>query len=144
MFSTQNLLAIAMVAVTAAVYGGVSAQTSNCARTYTVISGDTCDIISAKENVSTFQLATVNSAIVDPACDNLAVGEVLCLGIVGQDCNITDVVQSGDSCGLITDATGIPLSTLLTNNPNINTDCSNIYPGEVLCTSSQVFAYGTS
>ncbi|KAI0049667.1 carbohydrate-binding module family 50 protein [Auriscalpium vulgare] len=120
-----------------------SAQ-DNCARSYTVSSGDTCDAISAAQNVSTFQLATVNKAKIDAACDNLAIGEVLCLGITGQDCSTVHVVVSGDSCGVITDAAGIPLSTLLANNPNINSDCSNIYPGEVLCTSSTIFVNGTS
>ena len=66
-----------------------------CARNYTVQPGDVCNKISAAQNVSTYvynlsisylkkkdfvslcryQLATVNKAI-DPACDNLRVGEV--------------------------------------------------------------------
>ncbi|KAI0059464.1 hypothetical protein BV25DRAFT_1993568 [Artomyces pyxidatus] len=143
MLATRNLFLFSIVAVAFKLYGGVVAQ-ADCARFYTVSSGDTCDAISAKKNVSTFQLATVNKAIIDPACDNLAVDEVICLGITGQDCNVTDIVQSGDSCAVITAAAGVPLSTLLANNPNINTDCSNIYPGEVLCTSTQAFDYGTA
>ena len=64
-----------------------------CARNYTVQPGDFCDAISAAQNVSTyvnhfhtffcetdllcrFQLASVNKATIDPACDNLRVGEV--------------------------------------------------------------------
>ena len=76
----------------------VNAQ--DCARNYTVQPGDVCDKISAAQNVSTYasisfltlfmlrkknpdllcqcryQLATVNEKIIDPACDNLQVGEV--------------------------------------------------------------------
>ena len=70
-----------------------------CARNYTVQPGDICDKISAAQNVSTyvdhfypfscyffffvnsdllcrFQLASVNNGTIDPACDNLRVGEV--------------------------------------------------------------------
>ncbi|KAF8148866.1 hypothetical protein B0H34DRAFT_201220 [Crassisporium funariophilum] len=104
-----------------------------CARNYTVQSGDFCDKISAEQNVSTHQLATVNSAIVNPACDNLFVGEVLCLGLVGQDCSTVQVVQSGQGCDTITTAANITFATLVANNPNVNADCTNIYPGEVLC-----------
>ncbi|CDO76046.1 hypothetical protein BN946_scf184959.g4 [Trametes cinnabarina] len=78
-----------------------------------------------------YQLATVNADKIDAACDNLAVGELLCLGIVGQDCDIVDVVQSGDSCAAIADDAGTTLDILLANNPNVNSDCTNIYPGEV-------------
>lgn len=55
----------------------------------------------------------------------------LCLGIQGQDCSTVIVIQSGDLCTSIAQNAGIPLSTLLSNNPNVNSDCSNIYPGEV-------------
>ena len=32
-------------------------------------------------------------------------------------------------------------STLYSNNPQINPDCSNIYVGEVLCVDTNTFAY---
>ena len=53
-----------------------NAQVAYCDRNYTVVAGDFCDGISAKENVSTYQLATVNADKIDVACDNLALGEV--------------------------------------------------------------------
>ncbi|PIL31050.1 hypothetical protein GSI_05746 [Ganoderma sinense ZZ0214-1] len=133
MFS-RALLAAAL----AAVCGSVHAQVSNCARNYTVVSGDTCDGISAKENVSTYQLATVNNATIDAGCDDLFVGESLCLGITGQDCDVTHVVVSGDNCEAIAQAAGTTLDILLANNPNVDSDCSNIYPGEVLCTADDI------
>ncbi|KAH8112812.1 hypothetical protein DFH11DRAFT_1511170 [Phellopilus nigrolimitatus] len=109
----------------------VAAQEPNCARNYTVQLGDTCDLISAANNVSTFQLAFVNADTVNADCSNLALGEPLCLGVTGQDCNITHVVASGDSCSSIDSAAGIPIDTLLANNKNVFSDCSNVYPGEV-------------
>jgi len=129
--------------VVAAVAQGALAQVANCARNYTVRLGDTCDAISAAQNVSTFQLAFVNPKI-DAGCDNLALGEPLCLGITGQDCTTVHVVAVGDFCSLIATEANIPLSTLLSNNPNVNANCTNIGISEVLCTSSTLFNYTTT
>ncbi|KAI0696864.1 hypothetical protein C8T65DRAFT_663044 [Cerioporus squamosus] len=128
----------AFALVLAAVAFTVRAQEPNCARNYTVVPGDFCDGISAKTSVSTYQLATVNKDKIDPACDNLFVGEVLCLGIRGQDCQVTHVVQAGDSCEAIAESTGTTFDIILANNPNVDSQCSNIYPGEVLCTADDV------
>ena len=57
--------------------------------------------------------------------------QALCLGITGQDCTSVHVVTSTDTCVSIADAAGTNFSTVLANNPNVNSDCSNIYPGEV-------------
>ena len=54
----------------------VKADVPNCARNYTVVAGDTCDGICAKENVSSFQLASVNNATINAGCTNLVPGEV--------------------------------------------------------------------
>ncbi|ETW84901.1 hypothetical protein HETIRDRAFT_426061 [Heterobasidion irregulare TC 32-1] len=140
MSTSLRLVLLALSAATSAVVG-VGAQ-GVCARNATVQSlGETCDFISNLFNASTFQVAFVNQNTVDAACDNLHVGEVLCLGVVGQDCTTTHTVVSGDFCASIAGAAGIDASTLLANNPNVNSDCSNIYPGEVLCTSSELFTY---
>ncbi|KAI0319056.1 hypothetical protein OF83DRAFT_1282231 [Amylostereum chailletii] len=135
MFPVAPFIALASV-----IFSGTIAQDqSNCTRTYTVRLGDTCDDISAAQNVSTYQLATVNSDKINAGCTNLALGEPLCLGLVGEDCTTTYVVQSGDFCAAIADAAGIDLSTLLANNPNVGSDCTLLYPGEVVCTADQVF-----
>ncbi|KAL5497774.1 hypothetical protein ACEPAH_2705 [Sanghuangporus vaninii] len=113
---------------------------SDCARTYTVAVGDTCNAIGAAQHVSNFQLSFVNTQI-NSDCTNLFPGEELCLGIVGQDCTTTAVVNSNDTCPSIEAAARISDATLKANNPNINADCSNIAVGEVLCTAFQVFNY---
>ncbi|EKM60649.1 uncharacterized protein PHACADRAFT_167964 [Phanerochaete carnosa HHB-10118-sp] len=115
---------------------------ADCARNYTVRLGDTCDKISAALNVSTYQLAHVNPQI-DAGCDNLGEGEPLCLGITGQDCATTYVIQTGDNCDLLTASQNVARSTLLANNPNVNSDCSDIYPGEVLCTADTDIPYAS-
>lgn len=48
--------------------------------------------------------------------------KAVCLGIVGQDCRHTYVVQAGDTCGSIAKSYGISAATLLANNPN-TLDC---------------------
>ncbi|KAF8812728.1 hypothetical protein BYT27DRAFT_7086146 [Phlegmacium glaucopus] len=112
----------------------VNGQTTPpCARNYTVQPGDFCNLISATQNVSTFQLATVNGAIIDPACDNLLPGEVLCLGLVGQDCTTVHVVQTDETCVTIASQANISFADLLSDNPNIDAGCTNIVVGEVLC-----------
>ncbi|KAH0578853.1 hypothetical protein H2248_003045 [Termitomyces sp. 'cryptogamus'] len=111
-----------------------------CIRSYTVVSGDTCDAISAAQNTSTFQLAH-NNPIVGTDCSGLQPGQVLCLGFEGQDCSTVQVVVAGDTCSKIATSANVPLATLLANNPNVNAACTNIYVGEVLCTASTVIDY---
>ena len=57
--------------------------------------------------------------------------QVICLGLTGQDCQTTYVVQSGDTCAGIAGNYNITQSTLLDNNPNLNQICTNLYPNEV-------------
>ncbi|KAH9896430.1 hypothetical protein C8Q73DRAFT_685398 [Cubamyces lactineus] len=132
--------AILFVAVAAVVSGSVLVSQAECARDYTVVGGDTCDGISASTGTPTFQLHFVNQ-VINEACTNLSIGQVLCLGVVGQDCTDVHVVQAGDNCIDIAKAAGTSLDTLLANNPNVNSACTNIYAGEVLCTASSVIDY---
>ncbi|KAK0191680.1 hypothetical protein F5146DRAFT_1112062 [Armillaria mellea] len=118
----------------------LAAAQSNCTREHTVVAGDTCDGISAAFNVSTFQLAHVNT-VIDAACDNLQIGQVLCLGVIGQDCNQTEIVVSGDSCSGIALANNIDLATLLVNNRNVNSACSNLLIDTVLCVAAEIIPY---
>ncbi|KZP31873.1 carbohydrate-binding module family 50 protein [Athelia psychrophila] len=134
MFSISSRVRIALGGlVIASVYAKAVNLPANCARNTTVHLGETCDIISATFNVSTYQLAYVNNGTIDAACDNLAEGEPLCLGFADQDCIQTHVVISGDSCFAIALNANISGTVLSNNNPNVNAACSNIYPGEVLC-----------
>jgi len=110
----------------------VSADAS-CARSYTVKEGDYCDLISAANNASTYQLAVANYQTINDGCTNLDVGENLCLGITGQDCQSTYTVLEGDSCDAIAQKFGLNDTLLISNNPQIDEACDNIYIGEVLC-----------
>jgi LysM repeat protein len=115
-----------------------SALAQDCIREYTVKSGDYCDSISAAQSVSTFQLAAVNSALIDERCGNLVPGGTLCLGRQGEDCTDVYVVKPNDSCETIAAAHNTNTTILRLNNPQINDHCDNIYIGEVLCVASTV------
>ena len=95
-----------------------------------------------------FQLAFVNPTI-NSGCTNLFAGGVsidgysqnaclltstiklLCLGRTGQDCTTNHEVGTGEFCAEIASNAGTALSTLLANNANVNSDCSNLRLGEV-------------
>ena len=49
------------------------------------------------------------------------------------------VVQPGENCLQIAQNEGTTLQMLFANNPNINAACTNIYPGQVLCTANELF-----
>ncbi|TCD71388.1 hypothetical protein EIP91_010094 [Steccherinum ochraceum] len=140
------MLSAVFATLVAATAIAVHAQSgvANCDREYTVQENDFCDKISAAQNVSTFQLAEVNKAVIDPLCDNLHEGEVICLGVEGQDCTTVHVIAEGEFCFEIAGNAGISLDTLLANNPNVNSDCSNIGVGEVLCTANVTIPYTPS
>ncbi|KAI9060407.1 carbohydrate-binding module family 50 protein [Trametes sanguinea] len=138
MFARAALVIATTLAVASA---SVLVRAPACARSYTVVAGDNCDIISAKTSTSTYQLAAANPDKINEQCTDLTVGEVLCLGFVGQDCNDVHVVQSDDVCVDIANEAGTTLSILLANNPNVDSTCSNIYPGEVLCTADKIIPY---
>ncbi|RXW18390.1 hypothetical protein EST38_g7467 [Candolleomyces aberdarensis] len=122
-----------LVAVAMTLTSGTLAQVPPCVRNYTVQAGDWCDKISAEQNASTYQLLAANQGNINPECTNLRVGQVICLGRQGQDCTNVVVVQSGNSCESIAAAAGISYAALRANNPNVDENCTNIYPGEVLC-----------
>ncbi|KAI0682386.1 hypothetical protein BC835DRAFT_893160 [Cytidiella melzeri] len=126
------MFASVFAALLAAPLFAQTASAADCARSYTVKEGDYCDIISAANNASTYQLATVNPSI-DANCDNLQPGQVLCLGTEGADCQTTYIVQAGDTCEAVQSNHNINSTILYANNPQINAGCDNIYIGEVLC-----------
>ncbi|EJF66520.1 hypothetical protein BD309DRAFT_757476 [Dichomitus squalens] len=116
-----------------------TAFAASCTRTYTVKEGDWCDTISAQHNVSTYQLAAVNPDI-DDLCNNLAVGQNLCLGTEGEDCKSTHVVEANDSCEGLYGTYGINATVLYHNNPQLDAACDNLYIGEVVCVANSLVA----
>ncbi|KAJ7768534.1 hypothetical protein B0H16DRAFT_1366218 [Mycena metata] len=127
-----TLLAVPFVAHAALASRGA------CNRRYTIQENDICDSISAANQVSTYQLATINAGYINAGCTNLEPGDSICLGYAGEDCTTTYVIVADDTCDAITDKFSISSDTLRTNNPQINDACDNLYTGEVLCVSSKI------
>ncbi|KAJ6507000.1 glycoside hydrolase superfamily [Mycena sanguinolenta] len=119
--------------------GGTSPPSSGCAQNYTVVSGDTCSIIEKKTDLNDTQLRELNPEINDD-CTNLQLGEILCVndGNGGTSppsggCAQTYTVVGGDSCFVIETKTGLNDTQLHALNPGINSDCTNLQVGEILC-----------
>lgn len=130
MFSISKLAAF----VTLASLATVKAQTGgSCTRFYEVKSGDFCDKIAAEQGVSSFQVAAANVGTINAACSNLFVGQIICLARTSLNCSPVVVVESGNTCTSIATQAGITFADVLNNNPNVNPNCSNIFPGLVLC-----------
>jgi len=127
MFAPSTSIFVALITAAVANAG------ASCTRHYTVEQGDTCDIISLKNAVSTYQLAAVNVGVIDDICYNLVPGMEVCLATEGEDCTEAYLVVENDTCGAIAESFGMNSTMLMNNNPNINDECSNIYVGEVLC-----------
>ncbi|KAI1367905.1 hypothetical protein F5Y08DRAFT_297281 [Xylaria arbuscula] len=125
--------------------------TSNCTATYTIRLGDTCNAIRDDFN-DVFTLADFYSwnPQVNSVCSNLALGEVVCVGInnstgttpacpvpvkAGLIANCDDCykVVEGDSCAAILAANDITLTELRAWNPDIDTGCANLEVGYNYC-----------
>ncbi|KAJ7616568.1 RlpA-like double-psi beta-barrel-protein domain-containing protein-containing protein [Roridomyces roridus] len=117
-------------------FGGTSTPpppTGGCSKTYTVVSGDTCSAVEAKNGVSDATLHTLNPSI-NSGCTNLQIGQVLCVaGGSNSGCSQSYTVVSGDTCSAIEFRFGISDSTLHSLNSGINSGCTNLQIGQVLC-----------
>jgi LysM repeat protein len=133
---------ITLAAATAALFlvSPVLAINADCTRTYTVAAGDICDGISRAKGVSTYQLAAVNSDVIDAVCGNLQIGETICLGTPGEDCTEIHYVGNTDTCTTIQTQYSLNSTILMQNNPNVDEECDNLYPGLALCVATSVIA----
>ncbi|KAJ3787255.1 hypothetical protein GGU11DRAFT_501508 [Lentinula aff. detonsa] len=130
MFARISLFAL-VTALGAIMGANVLAQTS-CQATYTVVSGDNCVAIAAKFNVSDAALLAANPAV-DSNCDNLFVGQQLCIPTAPASCQAQYTVKSGDVCISIANMFNITAAQLEAANSDIDPLCDNLQPGEVLC-----------
>ncbi|KAF7343561.1 hypothetical protein MSAN_01976600 [Mycena sanguinolenta] len=113
-------------------------EVTSCSKTYTVVSGDTCSAIETKTGVSDAQLHSLNPSI-NSGCTNLGIGQVLSLSTGGSSsggCTSTYTVVSGDTCAAIEAKTGVSDSELHAANAPINSGCTNLQIGQVLCLTS--------
>ncbi|KKK25242.1 hypothetical protein ARAM_003183 [Aspergillus rambellii] len=97
--------------------------------TYSVVSGDNCEAIAEKYNVSTGTLIAINDIYSD--CSNLDIGQSLCIPL---ECT-TYLVQSGDTCNGIANSSNTTFQQLVAWNPALGSWCTNLLSGENICVS---------
>jgi len=130
---STSVFALILAAVASTSYALRMGYVDDCAKHYQVRSGDTCNKIAQEQHVSSYQLASANRGLINPECSNLQPGEWICLGLVGQWCGPVYTVQYGDTCQEIANKFHISLHALYLHNPNINSECTNLGVGEVVC-----------
>ncbi|KAJ3768564.1 hypothetical protein FB446DRAFT_694837 [Lentinula raphanica] len=129
---SARLSLFALVAAFGAIMGAhVLAQTS-CQATYTVVQNDNCVAIAAEFNVTYAALVAANPAV-DANCDNLFIGQQLCIPAPPAECQAEYTVKSGDVCISIANMFNITAAQLEAANTDIDPLCDNLQPGEVLC-----------
>ncbi|KAJ6591335.1 hypothetical protein B0H10DRAFT_2233374 [Mycena sp. CBHHK59/15] len=119
--------------------------TAGCTQYYTVVSGDSCGKIETQFSVTDALLRAMNPEI-NSGCTNMIPGEAYCVqtsnstipsnvapGTITSGCTEFYTVVSGDSCGKIETQFGVAGSLLHAMNPEINSGCTNIIPGEAYC-----------
>ena len=100
---------------------GAPIPTASCESNYTIQTSDSWQSISRKKQVSTFFLTYVNR--LPPYSASLPVaGTTICLP---QQCPIYSVSPI-DTCGMIARVRGVTTQQLISWNPMINPDCSNL------------------
>ncbi|KAI5198887.1 hypothetical protein E4T38_07283 [Aureobasidium subglaciale] len=122
-------------------------STASCYSWYSVQSGDNCSSIEAEFGINLAQFYHWNPSI-NQDCTGLqevaaycVLGEDLPEGSppgptqvgIASDCQDYYVVESGDGCQSIADASQITVTQLEAWNPAIGSDCKNLQPGYALC-----------
>lgn len=131
-----------------------------CAEHYTVQAGDSCYVVDTRYGLSFAQLQALNPGVINTDCTNLDIGQVICVAGVNATTSSSTIpsttsssvasptptppcaqhytVTAGDSCYVIDTKYGLTFAELQALNPGaaINTDCTNLQIGQVLCVAS--------
>ncbi|KAM7214751.1 hypothetical protein V8F06_009823 [Rhypophila decipiens] len=114
----------------------------NCEKWYKIVSGDTCDKVAAKNKITTAQLSSWNN--VGTNCNGLQLGAYACVGVPGaatpmpnivSNCSRFSLVVSGDTCENIATKYFITVANFKKWNPYLNSQCSNLWLGALVCTN---------
>ncbi|KAK0546720.1 hypothetical protein OC846_005150 [Tilletia horrida] len=109
---------------------------ANCTKYYTVQSNDNCGTICSAFKITQAMFNKYNPEI-NSGCTNLQGGLAYCVASTNNaTCTKTYQVVTNDNCGTIDQKYYLTLAQLRGLNPSINTDCTNIYVGEVLCVAN--------
>ncbi|PPR06460.1 hypothetical protein CVT24_002621 [Panaeolus cyanescens] len=104
---------------------------TGCTRSYTVVLGDTCPSIAAKNSLTSVQLLALNPNM---NCNALAPGDTLCSFSPSLNiCPTLTKIATGDSCFDVADRAEMSLVEFLSINPSLN--CEALFPGNLVCTA---------
>ncbi|KAJ2964735.1 hypothetical protein NQZ79_g253 [Umbelopsis isabellina] len=113
-----------------------SENEASCNAQHTVVSGDTCISIASSKHTYFAQILALNPTI-NSACSNLVVGQSVCWRDSTEPTCITkSVVPFGASCSSMAASYGTTSAQILGLNPNLNSDCSNLYAGDIICVNA--------
>ncbi|KAH7100965.1 hypothetical protein BKA62DRAFT_704658 [Auriculariales sp. MPI-PUGE-AT-0066] len=123
-----------------------SSSSGSCAKTYTVVKGDTCSKVQSKNSVSFSTLRSLNSKV-NSSCSNLQIGQKLCVKkgsssssssgstkgntSTSSGCKSYHTVKKGENCNKIRGGTSLDKFRKL--NPGVNSSCSNLQVGKKYC-----------
>ena len=118
---------------------GGGTTTASQPGTYTIEPNDTCQAIADSHEITLDQLLAANRTA---NCTALRIGDTLKIPSAASSnatpragsgsSGKTYTVASGDNCQAIANANDVTLPALLSANPAINNDCTNIDVGDVL------------
>ncbi|KAJ2979136.1 hypothetical protein NQ176_g3432 [Zarea fungicola] len=124
--------------------------TSSCSKWHVVVSGEGCPQIEQAFGITIGQLVIWNPSLKSD-CTNLLLGVAYCVagpppattGVqpapaptppgTTANCSKWHVIASGDGCPQIEQTFGITITQLVTWNPNLKADCTNLLLGEAYC-----------
>ncbi|KAF9021267.1 hypothetical protein BDZ89DRAFT_1138106 [Hymenopellis radicata] len=110
---------------------------TECTRKTTVMHGENCDTICERAGVSRHWLGQLNPSI-NSQCTNIVSGQALCVDSAINTCgSVYSIKGTEGSCTGIATSLGMEVSDLMALNPNIDSGCTNIYVGEVICTANK-------
>lgn len=106
-------------------------SSGDCMSNYTVSSGDTCSSIVTQNKLYLAQLETNNPTL---NCTTLQVGQKLCMqALYDPTCWKSTVVATGQTCASIAIANNVTMENVLQLNPDLDTSCDNLFPGDTIC-----------
>ncbi|WYZ42002.1 hypothetical protein EsH8_V_000897 [Colletotrichum jinshuiense] len=116
----------------------------NCDKWYKIASGDTCDNVAAKNQITVAMFRSYNTQI-NSSCNNLLKDYYACVGIPGaatpmpgivSNCSRFYKVVSGDSCDAIATKASITVANFRKWNTQINSGCTNLWLDALVCTNA--------
>ncbi|KAH9029707.1 hypothetical protein EDB85DRAFT_2147185 [Lactarius pseudohatsudake] len=125
-------------------------QQPQCTQTYTVPQAEPCDTLVAKLGLSQADILSLNSGI---SCDGpIPAGKVLCIQQPKQESLLaqtpapackTQAAATDTTCDALATKFGLTPQKFVEYNDNVNSDCTNLVPGQAVRTLSPVIVDAT-